>query len=473
MNLPQATDTGSLTAPAGQPAFRAATTLPSGHAAVVGLQFGDEGKGQIVDLLTGQFDVVVRYNGGANAGHSVQIGDEKFALHLIPSGILSSGKVNVVANGLVVDPAAMLEEIDGLEQRGVSVMDKLRISDRAHVVFPYHKCQDAMMESALGIAGGEGKKIGTTGRGIGPAYADKAQRSTAVRMGDMLDAPRFREHLEHVVQLKNVVLGAIAKHCGDGAPPFEPFDASAMADTYLGYAERLRPMICDTGRLLQDAMASGQHVLFEGANAVLLDVDHGTYPFVTSSHCSSLGLYAGAGVPGGTLKHVLGIVKLYTSRVGGGPFPTELHDDTAEHLRRVGHEYGTTTGRPRRCGWLDLVAIRYAARLCGTSALACTGLSVLAGLAKLHVCVGYRHGDQTLDRLPADAGVLGAVEPIYEQFDGFDGPVDGCERFADLPGAARRYLRFIEQFVGVPVAMTCVGRRRDQILAQPGVYTQP
>ena len=445
-------------------------SLTDGHAAVVGLQFGDEGKGQIVDLLTSHFDLVVRYNGGANAGHSVQIDDQKFALHLVPSGILSDATLNVVANGVVIDPIQMLEEIDGLRARGVRVDDNLRISDRAHVVFSYHKCQDALMECAQGISGGDTTKIGTTGRGIGPAYADKALRSTAVRIGDLLDADRLRLRLHHIVEIKNVLLAALARHCGPSAPPFEPMDADALTDKYLACAERLRPMICDTTHLLHEAVAGGNQLLFEGANAALLDVDHGTYPFVTSSHCSSLGVYSGSGVAGGSLRHVIGIVKLYTSRVGGGPFPTELHDGTAKRLRDIGGEYGTTTGRPRRCGWLDLVAVRYTARLCGVTALTCTGLSVLCGLEKIQVCVGYRHAGSTLDHFPADAGLLESVEPIYEQFDGFAGPIDACSRFADLPREAHRLLEFIEQFVGAKVAMTCVGRRRDQIVFQPEAF---
>jgi adenylosuccinate synthase len=451
------------TEPAGDDPL-ARSGLTAGHATVVGLQFGDEGKGQIVDLLTRRFDLVVRYNGGANAGHSVQIGDQKFALHLVPSGILSAATLNVVGNGVVIDPAQILKEIDALRERDIVVDDNLRISDRAHVVFSYHKIQDALMECAQGISGGDRTKIGTTGRGIGPAYADKALRSTAIRMGDLLDESRLRQRLHHIVQIKNVMLAGLARHCEQEA---ELIDAEALADENLAYAERLRPMICDTTHLLHEALADGRRLLFEGANAALLDVDHGTYPFVTSSHCSSLGVYSGSGVPGSSLRHVIGIVKLYTSRVGGGPFPTELHDGTAQRLRDVGGEYGTTTGRPRRCGWLDLVATRYTARLCGVTALACTGLSVLAGLEKIRVCVGYRHNGRTLDHLPADAAVLEAVEPVFEEFDGFAGPIDRCADFADLPREARRFIEFIEQFVGIRAAMVCVGRRRDQILFQP------
>lgn len=435
----------------------------TGHAAVVGLQFGDEGKGQIVDLLTRGFDYVVRYNGGANAGHSVEIDNEKFSLHLIPSGILSSDTINVVANGVVIDPPTMIGEIDGLQKRGVTVDHNLRISNRAHVVLPYHKLQDALMESSLGNTGGDQRKIGTTGRGIGPAYSDKALRSTAIRIADLLEARRLRRLIEHIVPIKNAILYALAQHCGTDEQ-FTPIDGDALIDEYLQYGDRLRPMVCDTTYLLHDAIDRGQVVLFEGANAVLLDIDHGTYPFVTSSHCSSLGVYPGSGVPGGTLEDVIGIVKLYTSRVGGGPFPTELDNETGSRIRDVGREYGTTTGRPRRCGWLDLTAVRYAARVCGVTKLACTGLSVLAGLEALKVCTGYRYRGGTLPHFPADAEVLAAVEPEYEQFPGFPGPVDTCQRFEDLPAEARAYLGFVEEFIGAPVTMACVGRRRDQIL---------
>lgn len=437
--------------------------LRPGHAAIIGLQWGDEGKGQIVDVLTGRYDLVVRYNGGANAGHTVMIGGEKFALHLLPSGILSPHVLNVVGNGVVVDPQAILEEIEGLRQRGVKVADNLRISDRAHVVFPYHKLQDVLLDRALGDSRGEGQKIGTTGRGIGPCYADKAQRSTAIRMGELLEDQHLSEKLRHIARVKNLMLEALAHSCGQ---QFEPLDAEALARQYAEYGRRLAPYICDTTHLLHEAMTAGKRLLFEGANACLLDVDHGTYPFVTSSNCSSLGIYAGSSVPGGQVTNVLGVVKTYTSRVGGGPMPTELFDETGERLRKVGNEYGTTTGRPRRCGWLDLMAVRYSAMISGATGIACTGLSVLAGLPQLKVCVGYRHQGRDVTAFPAAADVLAAAEPVYETLEGFAGPVDGCRRFGELPGAAQRYLRFVEEFVGVPVVMACVGRRRDQILVR-------
>jgi adenylosuccinate synthase len=435
--------------------------LGPGHAAIIGLQWGDEGKGQIVDVLTPRYDMVVRYNGGANAGHTVMIGQRKFALHLIPSGILNPGTLNVVGNGVVVDPAGILDEIDGLRSHDVQVDDNLLISDRAHVVMPYHKRADALMEKALAGARGQEHAIGTTGRGIGPCYADKAQRSTAIRIGELLDMAALRQKLPHIVAVKNRVLAALADAAGEA---FEPYDADQLADLLAEQAQRLRPHIRDTNAMLLAAMDEGKRLLFEGANACLLDVDHGTYPFVTSSNCSSLGIYAGAGVPGGSVGTMIGVAKTYTSRVGGGPMPTELHDDTGEQIRREGHEFGTTTGRPRRCGWLDLVAVRYAVRLSGITALACTGLSVLASLPQLKVCVAYECEGRRYDTLPADVALLGRVKPVYETLDGFGQAVDQCRRFEDLPAAARQYLRRIEQFTGVPVKLACVGRRRDQIL---------
>jgi adenylosuccinate synthase len=437
--------------------------LTCAHSAVVGLQWGDEGKGQIVDLLTKSFDVVARYNGGNNAGHSVHIGDQKFALHLIPSGIMYPDKINVIGNGVVVNPEGILKEIDGLRERGVKIDENLKISDRAHVVFEYHKTQDKLYEMALAKAGGDDKKIGTTGRGIGPCYADKALRSTAVRMSELIDPDKLRAKLGYIVPLKNVLLGAMAQSCGE---PFEPFDADALFEQYNAYAQRLRPHVCDTTELLHDAIDGDKLVLFEGANANLLDVDFGTYPFVTSSNCSSLGIYPGTGVPGGTLSNVIGIAKLYTSRVGGGPFPTEIHDELVDTIRKAGNEFGTTTGRPRRCGWIDTVAIRFATKLSGVTALACTGLSVLCGLDELNVCVGYNLDGKRINHFPGDADALGRVEPIYETLPGFKEPIDQCRSFDQLPAEAKQYVAFVEKQVGVPIRMVCVGRRRDQILVR-------
>ena len=436
--------------------------LACGHAAIVGLQWGDEGKGQIVDLLTNHFDVVVRYNGGNNAGHSVHIGNEKFALHLIPSGILNPQTLNVIANGVVLDPSpqtGILKEMCDLRQRGVRIADNLRISDRAHLVLPYHRVQDALYDQAVTGA----SALGTTRRGIGPCYADKALRSTAIRVGDLLRPQTLKQKVPQIVELKNTLLEALAKIC-EGSSEFTPFDPDEILSGLLDQTEQLRPHICDSRQLLRDSIQRGERLLFEGANAALLDLDHGTYPYVTSSSCSALGVGVGTGLPLQTVSHVIGVLKAYTSRVGGGPHPTELQDDLGEHLRQRGREFGTTTGRPRRCGWLDLNAVRYSTQVNGCSALVCTGLGVLAGLETINLCTGYRWHSQVLDQLAPDAQVLTEVEPIYEQLPGFEGPVDQVRQYLDLPNAARAYIDRIEEFIDVPIRLVCVGPRRDQAL---------
>ncbi len=435
--------------------------LTAGHCAVVGLQWGDEGKGKVVDLLAGGYDVVVRYNGGANAGHSLQVGDDRYALHLIPSGILYPDKLNVLGNGLVIDLEQVIKEINQLRSRGVKVADNFRISNRAHVVFDYHKMQDALYEQAMALAEGESSKIGTTGRGIGPCYADKAIRSTAVRMADLYHADRLREKLLRILGVKNVVLGALAERCG---LPFEPFDADTLCRRAVEHASLLRPHVCDCSSLLHEAMANKRRLLFEGANATLLDIDHGTYPYVTSSNCSSLGVHTGTGVPGSCLSHVIGIVKAYQTRVGGGPMPTELKDATGDRIRERGREYGTTTGRPRRCGWLDLAALKYTAMVSGATGLAVMLLDVLSGLPELQVCTGYRYEGEVLETYPASADVLAGLEPVYVSMPGFEQPVESCRRYDDLPANARSYIETIEQFVGVPVVLISVGPRRDQTI---------
>lgn len=433
-----------------------------GHCAVVGLQWGDEGKGKMVDLLTEQFDCVVRYNGGANAGHSVVVGDQRYALHLIPSGILYPEKLNVIGNGVVVDPAKLLEEMAGLRQRGVVIGKNLCVSDRAHIVMPYHKLQDGLLEAAV-TRTKKGTAIGTTGRGIGPCYADKALRSLAIRVGDLLTLDKLQEKLGHIVPVKNAMLGALAKSVD---ADYEQLDADALFAQCREWAESLRELICDTSHLLHESMAAGKRLLFEGANATLLDIDHGTYPYVTSSNCSSLGVHAGAGVPGHAVPNVVGIVKAYQTRVGGGPMPTELLDATGDRIREQGREYGTTTGRPRRCGWLDTFAVRYSARLSGATGIALMLLDVLAGLPSLKLCTGYRYKGGILPNFPADAGVLSEVEPIYEEVPGFDETIDDVRRFDDLPAAAKQYVQRIEQIVGVPVRSISVGPARDQTIVK-------
>ncbi len=430
------------------------------HTAVVGLQWGDEGKGKIVDVLTNRHDVIVRYNGGANAGHTVVVGDQRYALHLIPAGILYSDKLCVVANGVVVDPEVLIQEIDALRARGVEVGGNLRISDRAHVVMPYHKEHDAALEQVLAetAENGANLSIGTTKRGIGPAYADKVHRSTAIRVGELLDAERLRRKLRVICTIRTAELAAL----GVQAPPLDP---DALAARYAGFGQRIRPHVTDTAYLLHDCLSDGRSILFEGANACLLDIDHGTYPYVTSSNCSTLGIPAGTGVPGRYLRRVLGTMKAYTSRVGEGPFPTEQDNEIGQRIRDRGREYGTTTNRPRRCGWLDLVAVRYSAMICGATGLACMLLDVLSGFDELKLCTGYRLPDGTIsDRFIPDAERLTGVEAVYESLPGWSQELDEAIDRAGLPGNARRYLDRIEAFVGVPIEIISVGPERTQTL---------
>ena len=431
------------------------------HTAVVGLQWGDEGKGKVVDLCTARHDVIVRYNGGANAGHTVVVEDQRYALHLIPSGILYPDKVCVIANGVVVDPVALVEEIDALRARGIEVADNLRISDRAHVVMPYHKEHDAALEAVLGshVAGeGVDLSIGTTKRGIGPAYADKVHRSTAVRMGDLLDADRLRRKLRVICAIRTAELAAL----GVTAPPL---DADELARQYAALGRRLASHITDTTYLLHDYVAEGRALLFEGANACLLDIDHGTYPYVTSSNCSALGIPAGTGLPGTCIGRVLGTMKAYSTRVGAGPFPTEQNNAIGDRIRDRGQEYGTTTGRPRRCGWLDLVAVRYSAMICGVTGLACMLLDVLSGFDELKLCTHYRDADASVsERFIPDAHRLSAVEPVYETVPGWSQEIDATSDRAQLPRNAQAYLERIEALVGVQVELVSVGPERKQTL---------
>jgi adenylosuccinate synthase len=459
-------------------------SLKPGHAAVVGLQWGDEGKGKVVDLLTSldgghdappaaqRFDVVARYNGGANAGHTVVVGDRKYALHLIPSGILHAGRLNVLGNGVVVDPEQVCREIAGLRAEGLTLEDNFRVSDRAHVVMPWHQVQDGLQEAAFtknspkpddNASGGGGGGIGTTGRGIGPCYADKALRSTAVRIGDLLDERTLTQKIHDLVPIKNATLAGLAQHA---EVALETFDADSILSWLRPLIQTLRPHIADVSDLLHERAAEGQRILFEGANATLLDIDHGTYPYVTSSNCSSLGVHAGTGIPGHAVPNVLGIVKAYQTRVGGGPMPTELHDDTGESIRQAGHEFGTTTGRPRRCGWLDLVALRYTARLCGTTGFALMLLDVLAGFDELKVCVAYDIDGKRTERFPADHAALLAARPIFETLPGFAEPVEHARRFEDLPEAAQQYVARIEQELGIPAVLISVGPKRSQTIVR-------
>ena len=436
------------------------------HTAVVGLQWGDEGKGKIVDLLTARHDVIVRYNGGANAGHTVVVEGERYALHLIPAGILYSDKQCVIANGVVIDPMKLLEEIDALRDRGIEVGDNLRISDRAHVVMPYHKQLDAALEqwltsSAEARCTGRGPAaIGTTKRGIGPTYADKSLRATAVRVRDLIEPGRLDERLPAICRVRAAEITALGGADVD-------LDPGELTEWAASVGRRLAPFVVDTTYLLHDHLRDGRSILFEGANACLLDVDHGTYPYVTSSNSSTLGIPSGTGVPTHNLDRVVGIMKAYATRVGAGPFPTELDDAIGERIRERGHEYGTTTGRPRRCGWLDLVAVRYSAMICGVTSLACMLLDVLSGFDELKICTRYRLPDGTeTDRFIPDAEQLATVEPVYEVLPGWrEEIVDATDR-AVLPEAARAFLDRIETIVGVPVAIVSVGPDRAQTLAR-------
>ncbi len=439
---------------------------PSGSKStvVVGLQWGDEGKGKIVHLLTPRFDAVARYNGGANAGHSVVVKGERFALHLIPSGILHAGKPSVIGNGVVVDPAWLIKEMDTLSARGVD-LSGLKISDRAHVVMPWHKDEDERREKWL--SAGSSDPIGTTKRGIGPCYADKAQRGTAIRMGDLLRPEVLAPRLDQIAPLKTAILGAMTAP-GSPAPRY---DAGEMLALVRSWGERLGHHITDTSALLLNLLDQGKRVLFEGANATLLDVDHGTYPFVTSSGTSALGAPAGAGVPMSAVSDILGIMKAYSTRVGGGAMPTELVGDPAKEalahqIRERGREYGTTTGRPRRVGWLDLVAVRYSARLNGTTGLSVMLLDVLAGIPELKVCTGYRHRlyNREVPGFIPDGLILNDMVPQYVTLPGFSGDVSAARRLADLPAEARTYLDLIERTVGTPVRYVSVGPDRDQTI---------
>lgn len=437
--------------------------LKPGHATIVGLQWGDEGKGKVVDMLAAEFDAVARYNGGANAGHTVVVGDQKYKLHLMPSGILYPGKVNVLGNGVVIDPEQLVSEIVGNRERGLAIDSAtLFISNRAHLVLPYHKTQDQLQEAAYTMPNALDQKvegIGTTGRGIGPCYADKALRSTAIRVADLLDLDELRHKLHRIVPIKNATLQALAKYTGQ---TIEPINADTLLDWLKPLAEVLVPHITDTAELLHKVGQDNKRVLFEGANATLLDIDHGTYPYVTSSNCSSLGAHTGTGVPGHQVGNVIGIVKAYQTRVGGGPMPTQLDCEIGDRIREVGREYGTTTGRPRRCGWIDLVALKYTASVSGATCLCVMLLDVLADLPELKLCTGYKVDGKVVDRFPAVSEDLSKVEPVYETLPGFAGPVDQCKTIAELPENAQNYLNFIADTLGVPVVLASVGPKRDE-----------
>ena len=416
---------------------------------LVGAQWGDEGKGKATDLLGDRVDYVVRYQGGNNAGHTVVIGDESYALHLLPSGVLSPKVTPVIGNGVVIDPEVLLAEIDGLTERGVSC-DRLLISANAHLIMPHHRALDKVTERYLGSA-----RIGTTGRGIGPTYGDKVAR-TGIRVQDLFDPGILEQKLNLVLMEKNQVLTKVYNRRG--------IDAAAVVAEYLGYGERLRPYVTDTALVLNRALDEGRTVLLEGAQATMLDVDHGTYPFVTSSSPTAGGACAGSGIGPTRITKVIGIVKAYTTRVGAGPFPTELLDEQGEWLRKAGGEYGVTTGRPRRTGWFDAVIARYATRVNGITDYFITKLDVLSGLEKVPVCVAYDVAGTRHDEIPMTQTEFHHATPVYEYLDGWWEDLSGVREFAGLPRNAQAYVRALEEIIGAPVAVVGTGPRRDQTL---------
>jgi adenylosuccinate synthase len=416
---------------------------------LVGAQWGDEGKGKATDLLGDHVDYVVRYQGGNNAGHTVVIGEESYALHLLPSGVLSPSVTPVIGNGVVIDPPVMLAEIAELEARGVSCA-KLLVSANAHLIMPYHRSLDKVSERYLGSS-----RIGTTGRGIGPAYGDKIAR-VGIRVQDLFDPGILRQKLELVLRDKNQVMSKVYNRRG--------IDPHATADEYLTYAEQLKPYVADTGLVLSKALDAGKVVLLEGAQATMLDVDHGTYPFVTSSSPTAGGACTGAGIGPTRLTKVIGIVKAYTTRVGEGPFPTELKDESGEFLRKTGHEFGVTTGRARRCGWFDAVIARYSTRINGVTDYFVTKLDVLSSLDKIPVCVAYDVDGTRYDEIPMTQTAFHHAKPVYEYLDGWWEDISQARSFGDLPANAQAYVKAIEDMIGAPVCAIGVGPRRDQTL---------
>jgi adenylosuccinate synthase len=416
---------------------------------LVGAQWGDEGKGKATDLLGSRVDYVVKFNGGNNAGHTVVIGDEKYALHLLPSGILSPGVVPVIANGVVVDIEVLFEELDALEARGVDT-SRLLVSSSAHVIAGYHRTIDKVTERFLGK-----RRIGTTGRGIGPAYADKINR-VGIRIADLFDPKILRAKVEGSLDQKNHLLVKVYNR--------RAVSVDETVDELLALSERLRPMVADTGLVLNQALDAGKTVLFEGGQATMLDVDHGTYPFVTSSNATAGGAVTGSGVGPTRIDSIIGVIKAYTTRVGEGPFPTELLDDSGEYLRKTGGEYGVTTGRARRTGWYDAVIARYASRINGLTDLVVTKLDVLTGLDKVPVCVAYDVDGTRYDEMPDDQSAFHHAKPIYEEFPGWWEDISGARTIEDLPANAQAYLRALEDMSGCRISAVGVGPRRDEII---------
>lgn len=414
---------------------------------VVGSQWGDEGKGKITDFLAESAEVVARYQGGNNAGHTILIQDKKYKLTLIPSGIFYKNKICVIGNGTVINPAALIEEIKYIQENGFST-DNLRVSDRAHVIMPYHLLLDALEEEQKGA-----NKIGTTRKGIGPCYMDKSARN-GIRMADLMDAEEFESKLRHMVAQKNRLIEQVYGKQG--------LDVEQILKDYLGYAEFIRPYVTDTSVVLNEAIDAGQRVLFEGAQGVMLDIDQGTYPFVTSSNPTAGGVCIGSGVGPTKINQVIGVAKAYTTRVGDGPFPTELKDEVGDRIREIGHEYGTVTGRPRRVGWFDSVVVRHARRVSGITGLSLNSLDVLTGLEKVKICTGYKYKDQIIETYPASLKILSECEAVYEELPGWSEDISGVRSLNELPEHARHYLERVSELTGIPIAIFSVGRNRDQ-----------
>jgi adenylosuccinate synthase len=421
------------------------------NVAIIGAQWGDEGKGKVVDLFTDEADIVVRFQGGNNAGHTLVVNGDKTILHLVPSGALHPNKLCVIGNGVVVDPEILIEEIHALKARGHLIDDEqLRISEQAHVIMPYHKLIDQARERLRG----EGM-IGTTGRGIGPAYEDKVAR-IGIRFVDLLEEETFKEKLRRNIEEKNIYIQAILKE--------KALSFNEIHDQYAAHRERLKNYVTNTGLLLDQEIRRGKRVLFEGAQGTLLDVDHGTYPYVTSSSTITGGACSGSGIGPQHIQQVIGISKAYTTRVGSGPFPTELYGPEGETLRREGAEFGATTGRSRRCGWFDAVGVRHAVRMNGLTGIALTKLDVLTGFKRIPICTAYRYEEKTIDEFPASSKVMSGARPVYEEMDGWDVSLDNARKLADLPAAAQKYVRRIEEVVGTKIILVSVGPGREQTI---------
>ena len=424
--------------------------------AVVGSQWGDEGKGKVIDFLATQADVVIRGQGGNNAGHTLVVDGKKFALRLIPSGILNPNTINVIGNGIVFDPKGFFEEIEMLESNGICTKN-IKISDRAHIVFPYHKELDGLAEEARGD-----NKIGTTKKGIGPCYMDKTERS-GIRVCDLMNKEVFAKKLKLQIEAKNkIVTGVYEKEA--------MFDFDEVYNEFIVYAEKMRPYVDDTTVIVYDAIKAGKKVLFEGAQGTLLDLDLGTYPFVTSSHPISGGFAVGAGVGPNMIKDVVGIVKAYTTRVGEGPFVTELFDETGDRIRTQGHEFGTVTGRARRCGWFDAVIVKYAARVNGLTSISFMLLDVLTGFDKIKICTAYKMGDEIINNFPASLEDLAKCEPVYEELDGWHEDITKVENFDDLPENAKKYIARIEELIDVNIDLVSVGPNRTQTIIRKNIF---